>query len=452
MPPPLVEDAFPMPFSTLYEERWFVQYPPGTAAVLALGVLVHLPWLVQPLLAAGAVVLIVATTHRQYGAGTALLVLLLLVTSPFLLLTANSFLSHVPALFFACIALYAATRYAERPSLGWAATIALGLGLAFLTREIVSILYGLTVVLTGLGYGARQRGRAIVGDIVVMGVILLAAVGLYLGYNAALTGEPFLLPRLLVDGRDRYGFGAGVGFYNEHSVASGLVNTEEQLVSLGFYLAGWPYGFSLALVLLPFLTRRASGWDAAHGLLVGAYVLAYTAYYYHGIAFGPRYYFEALPSLAILTARGFGCLTESVAGWLAALGRSDAWWRARLATTVLAAALFACNLVYFLPRQATLYADFTGLPGGGPILDENIGHDLAGRTARLDNALVVTQEWWLYTMYFAALNCPSLDCSTVFALGADEQTREVLRRMYPDRDWYDVADRNGVLRIVPGGP
>jgi hypothetical protein len=455
LPPPPLEDSFPMPFSLVWQGRWFVQYPPGTAALLALGMLVRLPWLVEPLLAAGAVVLIVLSARRQYGPGTALLVLPLLVTSPFLLLNAGSFLSHVPALFFACLALYAATRYAEGPAMRWAALAAAGLGLALLTREIVAVAYGVTIVLAGLIGGARGRVRGLFLDLAVMAVILGAAVGVYLGYNAALTGEPFLLPRLLLDGRDRYGFGPGVGFYEEHTLAAGLVNTEEQLVSLGFVLAGWPYGFSLALLVLPFLPRllhRRSDWDIAHGLLVALYVLSYAGYYYHGIALGPRYYFEMLPSLVILTVRGFAAITDGVGGCLEALGRSGGWWRARLATTVLAAALFACNLVYFLPRQAELYADFTGLPGGGPSLDETIEHDLAGRTAHLDNALVVAEEWWIYTMYYASLNCPTLDCATVFALASDPEARDDLARLYPDRDWYNVVTRNGVLRIVRGEP
>jgi 4-amino-4-deoxy-L-arabinose transferase-like glycosyltransferase len=447
-----VNDAFPTPFSVLYRERWFAQYPPGTAALLALGMLVQLPWLVQPLLAVGAVALIVLAARRQYGPGTALIVLVLLVTSPFLLLTAGAFLSHVPALFFVSVALYAVTQYVERPSVAWAALVAIGLALVLLTREIVIIPYGIVFAVVGLVCGGPKRGRSIVVDALVAAVILGTGLGLYLGYNAAITGDPFLLPRHLFNGSDVLGFGPGVGFYGEHTVASGLVNAEQQLVSLGFYLAGWPFVFSLAVLLLPFLLGRLTAWDLAHGAVVGLYVALYVAEFYHGIAFGPRYYFEALPALMILTARGFVVLAESVADWLAALGVHGAWWRARQATALIAIALFACNTLYFLPRQATLYANYTGLPGGGPALDETIGRDLAGRVSRLDNALVVTDQWWWYTMYFAAMNCPRFDCPTVFALGADPEAREVLHRMFEDRDWYNVVLRNGVLTIVRGAP
>jgi hypothetical protein len=452
-PPPPLKDAFPVPFSTVHEGRWIIQYPPGTALVLALGMLVQLPWLVEPLMTAGAIALIVLAANRQYGTGTALIVLALLVSSPFVLLIAGSFMSHAPALFFASVVLYAATRYAERPSVGWAALVAVGLGLGFLTREIVSVLYGLTVVLAGLATGSQIRGRRIVLDFLVMAVIGGAALGLYLAYNAAVTGDPFLLPRLVVDGRDRFGVGIGVGFYNEHTVAAGLVNIEEQLVSLGFLLAGWPFGFSLAVLLLPFLTWRLKGWDVPYGALVLLYLLAYGAYYYHGIVFGPRYLFEAMPALAILTARGLVALTEHVGGWLAALGFSGGWWRARQATAVVVLALFACNLGYFLPRQATLYANYPGALLNAVVLDDDVlPRDLAGRTSRLTNALVVTDEWWWYMSYFAGLNCPTLDCPTLFALGSGDEMRTKLQQAFPDRAWYNVVLRDGRLTIVPGTP
>lgn len=451
-PPPLVTDAFPIPFSTVYHERWFVQYPPGTAATLLPGLLLGVPWLVQPVMAAGALLLVALTVRRQYGPGTALLVVVLMATSPFVLLTAGSFLSHVPALLFAMIALYAATRYGDEPRSGWAAVAAAGLGLTLLTREMVAVLFGITVVLAGAVAAGPDRGRRMVVDGAVAGLVALVSVAAFLGYNAAVTGEPLVLPRLLVNSADQWGFGPGIGFYTEHSVASGLVNTEEQLTSLGFYLAGWPFGFSLAAILLPFLLRRASTWDVAHGMLVLVFVMAYAAYFYHGITFGPRYYFEAVPSLLILTVRGFSALTDTVSGWLLGLGYRRPWWRARQAAGVLFAALLACNALYFLPRQVTLYAGFTGLPGGGPVLDEHIGHNLSGRVSLLNNALVISDEWWYHVLYFADLNCPQLDCATVFAHAPDEETRELLRRMFPDRQVYSAVDQGGVLRLVPGEP
>lgn len=453
-PPAPLPSAFPVPFTVVYNGGWFAQYPPGTAALLAVGVLLGAPWLVQPVLGAAAVALLGLTALRQYGPGIAITAVLLAATSPFLVLNAGAFLSHVPALLFASAALYGATRYADRPARRWAALIGIGLGSALLTREVVAVLYGLTVVTAGLAWGAarRPRRRSIAADLaLVLGPVGAAGL-LYLAYNWALTGDPAILPRLLVDGRDRYGFGEGVGFYNEHTPAAGLVNTEQQLVSLTFVLAGWPYGLSLAVPLLPFLFRRWSGWDLAHGSLVALYVGSYAAYYYHGIAFGPRYYLEALPSLVLLTARGLETLVAVVASALATLPIGAAWWRARQAAVLLAGLAVACNLLFFLPRQAELYATYSGIPGKSSLLDAAIERTVGGRASTLDDALVVSSDWWIHAMYFAALNCPRLDCPTVFAWANDEQTRVALQQAFPGRRWYDVVERDNVLRIEAGAP
>ena len=137
--------------------------------------------------AGAAVVLVVCTANRQYDRPTALFTLLLLATSPFLLLVAGSFLSHVPALFFAVLALYAATRYAERPGWWWMAVIGVGLGLAFLTREIVAAFYGVSVVLVGVLRGFERRGRAALLDALVGGLVLAGA-----GENGAHGGRSCL--------------------------------------------------------------------------------------------------------------------------------------------------------------------------------------------------------------------------------------------------------------------
>ncbi|MCC6175921.1 MAG: glycosyltransferase family 39 protein [Chloroflexi bacterium] len=476
-PAPPLKAAFPTPFTVVDDGRWFAQYPPGTAALLATGFVAGLPWLVEPVLATGAVLLAYLAARRQYGPPTALLALLLLATSPFLFLIAGSFLSHLPAMFFGSVMLYAVTRYVERPAHRWATLAATGLGALFLTREVGALFYAAALgvfsvlagwrrgrVRTNAGVGAGADARmdctgpartvlAFVRDgllaLVVFGGALLA----YLAYNAALTGSPFVLPRLLFDAADVYGFGVGRGFYGEHTLAAGLVNTDELLTSLAITAAGWPIYASLAVPLLPFLTRRHTAWDVAHASLVGIFVLGYIGYYYHGIAFGPRYYFEMLPSLAMLTARGFAALAGTVAGWLAERGRRDAWWRARQAALGLAALLVVCDVSYFLPRTTTLYAGYTGLPGSGPGLGNIAQETLAGRapSEALDGALVLTDQWWMYAVFLAPLNQPDLERGTIFALATDDAMRDALRTRWPERPVFMVRIRDGALTAEPVG-
>ncbi len=452
-PAPSPRDAFPTPFMVVHEGRWFSQYPPGTSLTWAIGLVAGVPWLVGPALAALAVLLVFLTGRRQLGEGTGLIAAALMASSPFLYLQAGSFLSHLPAMAYASLFLYAATRFEQRPTTGWAALAAVALGMTFWTREIVAVIYGLAFgvfcLVRGWRVGASGARR---GTLAAAIVLVPFALG-YLGYDTALTGSPWRLPRSLFNGADRFGFGDGVGFYGQHTLAAGLVNTDELLTSLTITLFGWPFYTALALVLLPFVLGRAGPWERAHGAVLGLYVAAYVAYFYHGIALGPRYYFEALPSLSLLAARGFGACADVAARRLVAWQAPRAWPRARLAVAALGLGLLACNALYFLPRQAALYEGHSGLPGGGgPRAGSFVDRTLTGRASALDDALVTTPDWWIYATYLAALNCPGLDCATVFAFAPDSTAVERLRSRYPRRRVYVVQNRGGTLEAEPLDP
>lgn len=445
-PAPPVKEAFPTPFTVVHEGKWFSQYPPGGPLLLAAGFLLGVPWLVQPVLAAAATFLLHRIARRQYGEATALLATVLMASSPFLHLMSGSFLSHVPALFFATCFLYCTTRCMETPTRAWLWGMGLSLGGILLCREVAALLFGLPVG-GYLAFAARRQGRGLRS--LASGAAGLAIVALvYLLYDWALTGNPILLPRLLSYGGDRFGFGAGVGFYGQHTPAAGLVNSDELLTSLSLFLFGWPFYASLAMLLLPFLTGRSTLWDRLHGAVVGLTVLAYLGYFYHGIALGPRYYFDALPSLVLLSARGVSVLAAAASAFLEAVGRQkDMGLRARTAALLLCAMLMVPNILYFTPRQTELYQGFSGLPSGrGPALGDFVRTEVSGRTPTLDRALVTTADWWVYAVYLSAMNTPGLDGKAVFALMPEGEGREALRSAFAGRDWYRlVRDREDRL-------
>ena len=461
-PAPPLREAFPTPFSVVHDGLWFSQYTPGTSLLLAAGFLLQLPWLVEPILAAAVVLLLYQVGRRQFGTRIALLATVLMATSPFLWLMAGSFMSHVPSTFFAAAFLYAATRYLEKPSLRWIAIAALALGFGFLVREATAVLYAGTVGSWVVWKGLRRRPREMLRHLALAAAVLAVFGTAYLLYDWVLTGSPWVLPRMLFSAQENsFGFGDGVGFYGRHTPAAGLVNADEQLTSLTIVLFGWPFYFSLALMALPFLTRLARGavvppdpsrrrWDLLHGAVVGAFVAAYLGLYYHGIALGPRYYFDALPSMVLLSARGFATLAETGSSILqSATGRGGWWPRARTAALVLAGVLLLCNLLYFVPRQVELYRGFTGLPGGkGPELAGFVQRDLAGRRVEARDALITTDDWWIYSVYLSAMNSPRLEDGAVLALMPSGEAGDRLRAAYPGRNWYRVVlGRDGKLSL-----
>ncbi len=449
-PAPPVNGAFPTPFTLVYHGRWFSQYPPATAALLAFGVIAHLPWLVEPLLAGAAVLLTFGVARRQFGTRTGLLAAALIATSPFLALQAGSFLSHVPAMCFAALCVYAATRYLERPQLRWALLGAGALGAIILTREIAAVLIGAPLV-GMMAFHSNRLGRpdrwlhvsAALGCLVVAGLV-------YGLYDLSLTGSAFEPPRQLFNPGDHLGFGAGVGFYGLHTVAAGLVNTDELLTSLNITLFGWPFGIAMALMLMPFILVRPASWDVLHGSIVGTFVVAYVGYFYHGIALGPRYYFEALPSMAILAARGFVVLGRTAALLGERLGLPHGPGRGERAALVLVTLMLACNLVYFIPRQFELYRVYSGIPGRNELRPPGfVRYDVRGREPALSNALATTGDWWTYAVDLAPLNCPRLDCESVFAFAPDIATTNALASAFPARKVYAIQRRGDHLIAVP---
>jgi hypothetical protein len=415
LPAPDMVDAFRGPFEVVSGGRWFSQYPPGAPFAYALGGLAGLEWLVGPL---ACMVLIGSTAWSAgvlYSRGTGQVVLLLGALSPFVLFQAGSFLSHPIAggLLAAALAAFVAAERTGRER--WYAATGALLGGAFLTREAASVLFALPLLAR---IALRRRWQALAW---------IAACGLpfllfYLVYNQQLTGNPLLLPRAIFDPSDRFGFGDGIGFHRRHTLAAGLANTDELLTLLQLDLFGWPPLFALGLLGLPFLLGRARTWDVLAGCGVLAFVVAYVAYFYHGIALGPRYYFEALPWLLLLGGRGVVVLAEVA--------------HSRFAAGIVIGALSLNTALFYVPAEVERRTDFSAIP-------ENVRNSLAFVRSgvfgpRLDNvptsSLIVTSDWWLFNTSLAALNCPQVpDCPALFALATTPEDVARLRAAYPGR-------------------
>jgi hypothetical protein len=428
--PPL-PDAFKGPFQVIVDGRWFGQYPPGAAAAYAAGRLLSVEWLVGPL---AALVMLVATgwtAARLHGGGARTTCVVLGALSPFVLFQAGSFLSHpiAAAVLSLALAAFVGAEVGARPL----AYLACGglLGAAFLVREAASVLFALPLAIRLLSL-TRWRSLALV---VAGGLPFLV---IYLAYNASLTGNPLVLPRTLFDPADHFGFGDNIGFHTRHTLAAGLVNTDEQLTLLQLDLFGWPPLFALGLLGLPFLTGRVRAWDevAAAGTL--AFVVAYTAYFYHGIALGPRYYFEALPWMLLLAGRGAQTLVELARG-------------SPLGALVPLALLCLNTVLFYLPNELSRRADYSALPNGrtadaSAFVEPSLG---GPRLASIPTpALVLTDDWWLYNQLLASLNCPTLpNCPVLFALATNDDDRQQLRAAYPGRTNLRVVDRGGTLSL-----
>lgn len=442
-PAPADLGAFQGPFMIVHDGRWFAQYPPMTSALLALGVVLHTPWLVEPVLGTLALWGIFRIGRHFYSGAVAWLALLLGALSPFYTYLAASYMSHTMALFFTVYFLWMLVRFTR----GWrwydlalAAIFAVGL---LLTREFSAAVIGVfaTIYLLGGQWRAlRQRAKTIWPAFILATSILLSGLTIYLRYNLLQTGSATLLPRTLFFPGDRYGFGQGIGFYGQHTFAAGMVILDQLLTILLIDLYGWPFYLTLALLPLTFLRRDAGiRWDLFCALLLVVLVGAQAGYFYHGIYLGPRYLFETLPFFLLLTARGvagLGATLARVARWIGAARLS-----APTATGVAGAlllVLLACNLFYYSPRQAQMYQGYTGLPAGMKV-------DASAIYAfHPQQAIVLTNNWYIYNYILWPLNNPALRGEAIYAYATTPDALQRLHNAYPKRTLY-------MVEVAPNG-
>jgi len=166
--------------------------------------------------------------------------------------------------------------------------------------------------------------------------------------------------------------------------------------------------------------------------------VAYVCYFYHGIALGPRYYFEAMPWLLLLGARGVQVLAQLAAS--------------RAIAVALVAALTLNTVFFYTPAELDRRTDLSAILGE-PTLDLSfvrpslLGPQLSGVPS---NSLVVTDEWWLFNAGLSALNCPQLpNCDVLFALAMNAEEVDRLQAQYPRRTVMRAVDQGGRISIVP---
>ncbi|MGA2286452.1 MAG: glycosyltransferase family 39 protein [Dehalococcoidia bacterium] len=290
--------------------HWASIYPFGHPLVLAIGELVGAVWLIPPLLGALSILLIYRVGKRIHGAHVGAVAAVLLAFSPFFQMTASNLMSHNTAMFYLLVSLFFITAGWRRRSLAY------GLGGVFfglllntrpLTASALVLPFGL-LFLSDLVLERGQRMAVIRRSFAFAGGVLLMVGATYL-YNLGTTGS-------LSSG---YGSGSSletvIGFGNKNSLARGLENDQAQLSALLPSLNGWPLFVGLALVPLPFLLGSRSRWDVFLLLAAVCAMGVWTLYESSGLMHGPRYWFEAVPFLMLLSARGLTLLQERLAHW-----------------------------------------------------------------------------------------------------------------------------------------
>lgn len=454
--PPL-PDAFAQEFLMVADGKWFGQYPPGFAALLALGVRAGAPWLINPWLAVATTVLLYRLGYLLFGRMAGFLSALLALLSPFFLFLSGSLMVHTAELFWTALLMVSWTLALRVPlRLRRALLSGMTLGMLFLTRQVTAVVIGASFV-GGLLLVEGWSRRVSLASLSRQGIVLLAGTApfvlLLLGYQAALMGSPWEDPRLLGRPFDRPGFGPDIGepqnvfslqeiagdaavtWYTDpsqpprgHSLARGLYNTEQNVEALAGQLFGWFPLFALAFCWLPFLLARSGRYDWLFLAVLVAVLLVYVSYWTTGIMYGPRYYFAALPALLLLTALGLQALAKTWGG---------------AGTALVLAAILLLALSTYWPRALREMRGYNFIDGADRAFVEE---QLSGPAL----VFVPVQHWWDYGRFFSG-NTPWLDGEIIYARDLGPAQNRCLQEAFPGRASYLWRPEEGLVAPVTWG-
>lgn len=444
LPVPSAPRAFDIDLMYLRGDKWFSMAPPGWPALLALGVSAGVPWMVNPILAALAVLLVHKVLREVYPARAARGATILLALSPWYLFLGMSLMGHLASLVCALLAALGVA-YSRRRGLTWPSFLG---GLALGAVSLVRPLEGLAVALI-LGFwslGARGRHWRLTPSIaLVFGTVLTAI--LVAPYNAGLTGSPTRFPfseysdTYYARGANDLGFGPnrGLGWetldpFPGHGLRDVVLNSVLNGATINVELFGWITG-SLIFVAALFAVGRLTRADWRM-IVVALVVVGLHAFYWFsgGPDFAGRYWFLTIVPLCALTVSG-----------VRALAAGDATRQARVSLGV--AALCTAAIVTFIPwRAVDKYWHFRRMEPG-----------LAGLVRAHNMTGLVLVRGRRHPDYHGAAIFNPLDLrngSTVFAWDRDRAIREEVVRAYPDRpvwivDGPSVTRRGYELRAGP---
>jgi hypothetical protein len=153
------------------------------------------------------------------------------------------------------------------------------------------------------------------------------------------------------------------------------------------------------------------------------------AYWIGSWLFGPRYYYEGLFSITLMSAAGIAWL----AGWPVFPGgaceNSTGWQRVRpLLVAGVLALLISTNLVFYTPRR------LAGLEGLYTISRARLKPFLTAEAREQTPALIIVHpESWMSYGALLELQSPYLDSPYIFVMSRGPLSDQALIADYPDR-------------------
>ncbi len=408
-----IQDHLRIPFTYVVEDRWIGHYPIGWPALLAVGLMVGAPHLVNPVLGAVLVVLVFLAGRELDDELTGIAAAALATASPLLRLLSGSMFPHLACAVLVSLALWLLLLAQRRRDWWWGAGAGAALGCCLAVRPLpavaAAVVLGAWLVVRATRGGDRPAARIAIAAATIGG---LAASLPTFAHNAATTGHPLTLP---------YSLTAGT-MYAPELAPFGLRNLDAILVALSASLHGWGWplltgelalALPLGVMALPFVLRRARTADWLLLAILIAVAVGHLSTRAHGLhGYGARYAVDVAGFLVLLSARG-----------LRELGR----WARPSPTAVRAVAgvvlALVAGTVLTLPWRLGLYRGYYGVTGA---LERQL------EATGLERAVILVDDgpWQPWGEAARLMTGPRRHD---IAVGADLGDASVIEKVYPDR-------------------
>lgn len=425
-----IQPHLDVPFTYRVGDRWAGHYPVGWPALLALGLAVGAPHLINALLGGAFVVLLYGAGREIDGELAGVAAAVLGALSPLVRILGASMFPHLACAALVVAAVWAAVAADRRP--GWrpGALVGLAMGACLAVRPMTAVAASVVLggwlaarALSSRPSRARWSGlaAAIVGGLASSVPTLI--------HNAVVAGSPWSLPYSLTRGTM---YGPGLAPF-------GLRNLDAIAVSASASLTGWGWpwlvgGLALALpgalLAAPFLLRRVRAGDwllVATVLAVAIGHLPTRANGLHG--FGARYAVDVAGCLFLLGGRGVAELTRAARP-------------SRRAAAVVVGLFLALSLgtLVSLPDRLGLYRGYADVDGE---LERQL------EAADIERAVILIDGDSLEAWCEAARIMTGPRRHDI-VIAADLGDNSLVERLVPDLPVYVWADRR--LEPLEGGP
>jgi hypothetical protein len=284
---------------------WMSQFPIGGPAILAIGVLFHASWLLNPVLTALLVWNAYRFSARAYGEAQARFVVFVIALSPLILLMGGTHMNHTPTAWLVTSALAALPLWTssdvETTVRRSAALIGISIGCAMTIRPldgaIAAVIFGLVMLRASTRDRLRARSLLLAIAAGAVPVILLLIA------NWRTTGNPMRFGYVVLWGENH-----SLGLHDDptghpHTAWRALLLGVKYATQLNWIATTWPIPVTLVVAAGLACSRRANRWDLLLLSMFAAQVIAYAFYWHDGQFIGPRFVFTAVPALLILAAR-----------------------------------------------------------------------------------------------------------------------------------------------------